>query len=255
VTEYRAYLVFEAPTATNLRQFLIKKTWAPTTKFTALVTIIAEMTRRGTPVMGDTKGLVRQFKKELYAYRPLRAQLATLPEVEAMMLTTENPELIALLGLMWTAAARLTSIASLRPTDVKMSTSDSTSVRLLAMTFREGKTILSTRPYTIHTQIPSRVASAIEHLQASASTRLFPRTPAAYYKALRPILQRHSLTIKSLRRGALTALAIAGVSPEQLLLLSRHTSRAGLYAYLDDGLYAMWEATQTVQLGHMLWTQ
>jgi integrase len=202
---------------------------------------------------------VRELKKELYAYKPQRAELATLPEIQAMITQTDSDEIRALIGLMWSSAARLTSITSLRKSDVLIASgTDEPSLQsaIMTMTFRQGKTILATRPYTIHVDVPIQVARAVQVLKTRTMEehgKLFKKKPDTYYKELRPTLQRFLLTIRSLRRGALATLAMANVPPEQLLLLSRHKSKEGLYTYLDDGLYAFWEGQQTLQLSNKLW--
>jgi hypothetical protein len=86
-----------------------------------------------------------------------------------------------------------------------------------------------------HTEVKEDLPKCGEHVLQQAATKA------------------QGLTVRSIRRGALTLLALADYAPEEIRLLSRRTTDKGLYAYLDDGLYALWEHKRTVHLAKALW--
>jgi hypothetical protein len=137
-------LVLERPTPSSLLEFLNSRPWKPTTKFTAAVTIIEELRRRQTPMTGDTAGLVRLLKQQLLAFKPSRAVMATTDDVTAIVKSAPTTELKALVILLFSFAARLTSIIKVVRNDIHLHLLPAQEGGLLTVTFRAGKTIIST---------------------------------------------------------------------------------------------------------------
>ena len=242
------------PTADLLATFCNQQWQLPSTRFTNLVTIVAECRRRGIAISGDIKGLTREQRIISLADKPQRATPALTPAVLRIADSLWDrglKEASVLSLLMWGAAARLTSFLRLRRDDVRDITINNNSpFSSGSITFRTGKTITATGPYTVRISAPTR---AWEWLQEQTATLLFTRTPDFYYRLLGPFLRQEGIEVRSYRRGALQTLAREGQDPSDILLMSRHTDVTGLYQYLDDGLHAAWETTKQEYLSTRVW--
>lgn len=203
--------------------------WSDGTRLSYVTTLIAEMKRRGVTTTGDVKGICRAAKLALMAHVPDKAVPITRDEVMEIVRTLPDDELATTLCLMWKTASRLTSITQLYASDVV------TDGRIVRMTFRRGKTIISTGPYTLWAEIEvPRVHEWIRRRQSTKPGTLLTRTAEQLYKPIHEALGQQYGT-RSLRRGALIAIAATGVEPKDLRLISRHTTDKGLYTYLDYG--------------------
>lgn len=231
------------PTVLN---FLESQPWAASTKLTAATTLISHARRKNTPIPGDAKGLIRQLKLETIHHCPNRSRPFTLKELNSKLTKATDSELTSLLATTWAFAARLTSIISLQAADISMQAFNEQYTTIIA-TFRSGKTILATGPYTIKTLIPTIYANFI----ASKRGPVWTKPPETYYNRLKPIIR--PFHVRSIRRGALQALARANIEPQQILLFSRHTTVSALYRYLDDGQVAIWEQNKTEDMASVLW--
>jgi len=232
--------------AKELLTFLQNKRWKPSTKFSHAVTIIAELKRRSQPLKGDVNGLLRELKLEMIKTKPNRVTPIDGKSLANILTRTNDLEIATLICLTWAFAARLTSIIGLTRTDCEFHQIAPQWTSLRA-TFRSGKTISTTGPYSIRTQIPTIYANWI----LSQPMQIFRRTTEQYYAACTRAL--NPFTVRSIRRGALQQLA-QEFEPEQLLLFSRHTRIKGLYAYLDDGANAHWELNKMTTMAQHLWT-
>ena len=221
------------------------------TRHTNVVTLIADARRRDQPIPGDSAGYVRELQKQLLYHKPTRAETFDPKVIHCILRLISIPEDRHLITLMWGSAHRLTSFLLLRRSDINELTQLTDSLWAATFTFRTGKTIISTGPYSIRIAFPADTARWIQ--QFSGDAVLWTSTAEVYYRRLRPALHAHGVTIKSIRRAALQHLALQREHPEQLLLLSRHTQVRGLYAYLNDGRFATWETDKQQQMSTKLW--
>ena len=137
-----------------------------------------------------------------------------------------------------------------------MIASESSSTRVATITFVEGKTLKSTGPYTLHVTVPIDIATEVQTL---ITTRLLKKARYLFCAAGKAMVSKElkalGLEMRSTRRGALQTLAAAGLPPQEILLFSRHKDIHGLYAYLDDGKMARWEAAKTLPASCLLQQQ
>ncbi len=106
----------------------------------------------------------------------------------------------------------------------------------LAVQFRKGKSVIARGPYTVHTTVPDWAAPMFTTwLAAKRKGLLFPKVTGEELKnALRRV--HRSYEQRSIRRGSLQAMSLAGCSDEDLLLYSGHTNLKTLRRYLDWGM-------------------
>jgi hypothetical protein len=218
----------EALTATVLREWGLR--YSVGTRHSYLVTVVAELKRRGTTISGDVPGVVREAKLELMAHPPTQAKPLTSAEVQRILQRCQDLELYAVTELMWKTASRLTSITQLMTRDVKELSSDSNTV---SMTFRRGKTILASGPYTLWARVSSETLRYIRSQREHGLEQLFQRTAQQLYAPMRRLLQGYQ--VRSFRRGAVQQMAATDVTLEQLRLVTRHVSDQSLYRYLNFG--------------------
>lgn len=215
-------------------------------------------------LLARTLGMVKKFAPQLGVPPPafyaemarfsalmrkegvLRARPATLEQVAAIcsrLRDRKRPRAALFLTLMWVSAGRGTSVLNLQKRHLHVNAIPSPNPNLssVSMTYVEGKTVKHTGPYTLHVLLPPQLTDELVALQTkkSTSTKMFSRADMSLVAAE---LKADGLEMRSTRRGALQALARAGASPQEILLFSRHKDTQGLYAYLDDGLQATWEA-------------
>lgn len=234
-------------TANNLLNFLARKKWKPSTQLSNAQTILGTIRRTGGTTTGDVQGALRLLKKISLEHGPARATPMTPQTFVRVFQNTPTLETKTLLALAWACAARLSSITALRRDNVYL-TQISPNMCSAKIIFRTGKTILTTGPYTIKTFIPTYLANWI----LQQPNQIFQKEIRQYYSLLKKPLAQENLCIRSVRRGALQHLSTS-FSPEQILLLSRHTSVKGLYAYLDDGAQAHWEHKILSTMTATLW--
>jgi hypothetical protein len=186
----------------------------------------------------------------------LRSQNFDLPELtppamEAIAMSLP-PDQRAFLRLMYVSAQRMTSILNLRSRDAFTIFPAPPKWQLshvcLSLRFREGKTIKSTGPYTIHVLFPVMDYQVLL-LHEEFIFGQFRRQTA---KAVSAALRRAGHDVRQCRRGSLRFLARNGATVEQLLLLSRHTSPRMLYQYLGAGLHLEHEMMTMVQMSENL---
>ena len=111
----------------------------------------------------------------------------------------------------------------------------------MAVQFREGKGVLLRDLYTVHTSIPLSLAQELsQYMQTLGPDEyLIPQRPGLNWTARMPRMLAAvrridpSLSLRSLRRGSLQAMAMAGVSVDTLLTYSGHTTQRMLMRYLD----------------------
>lgn len=215
----------------------------PRSRLTYVTTVIAALHRRNIPTT-HAQAVVREIKLRHLLEAPMRAVPATIADM-AHVSSWHDQELKALLDLCWSFAARMTSITQLQMTDLAIRGNH------LRATFRAGKTITSTGPYTITAVVDKQTIAYLCDIQEHTRRYPFPMPIDTYYRRSRKVLAPLGLQVRSLRRGALQLLATT-TPPQDLLLLSRHTSIKSLYSYLDDGKFAHWEHAKLLQLTSLL---
>lgn len=120
----------------------------------------------------------------------------------------------------------------------------------LVIKFVEGKVIGIIGPYSLHLPMDNQFTKQVwDYVKNRKSTYLFCE-PAARDKAgeqiklalrrINPILEQ-----RSIRRGALTTLAMEGLPLSDLIHLSRHRDVSMLLRYLNWGMYALGLARQS----------
>lgn len=220
-----------------------KKAWAPTTSWKYLVDIqgalrLLPMYRQDAPsIMLKHDVLWNQAVKgariaatEHSPNQPVAATYDKLcAAIENCTNTRNAAQIRCILILGWSAAARLGCIRQLQVNDLEFEGKN------LHITFRRGKSVRARKThYTVTTSINN--PAWLKELKAYLRTRdkwLFPQNLSE--PALRKPLKEAGLEQRSLRRGALQAMAATGVTPPILMNFSGHSNETMLNRYLDFG--------------------
>ena len=213
------------------------------TRLSYLTTVVAELRRRQVPISGDVTGVIREAKIALMAHHPRQATPLTPDTVAEVLLRTTNDEHYAIMMLMWKTASRLTSITQLETVDVTPLKDRPDVVRML---FRRGKTILSTGPYTLWAEVDDRTLRYIKSRRTQQEQWLCTKRAEQLCGPLGVILREFQ--IRSFRRGALQQIASIDVTPDDLRIISRHTTNQSLYRYLDHGSASKYEQNTVLNL-------
>lgn len=237
-------------TATIIMQWISRRNWAPTTKLSHFATLTKTLSLNKISIQGDIQGCIRQLK-----ISALASDIQRVPPLTTTMLNTTlqklnnntQMEIRVLIELSWTFAARLTSITALTRNVINIQPHD-TIMSKIRVTFRTGKTITATGVYTITALLPNSSANWI----MQQPMKIFNKHIEHYYKKIRAAIS--PFKVRSIRRGALQHLARQRISPEKLLLISRHKTMESLYKYLDDGIEAIWEQEEVFNMTKLLWT-
>ena len=160
--------------------------------------------------------------------KPVQPRPATAKEVFQAIEKTKDDAIATALLLGWLTASRLGCILQLKKEDIM------TSKESLTITFRRGKGVRASGPYTVHTApLPNQFRDRWEKYFASRSTALFPRrlTGASLRVALREVSPE--LEQRSIRRGALQLMASNNTDEETLMRFSGHRRVDTLRRYLN----------------------
>jgi hypothetical protein len=160
---------------------------------------------------------------------------------------------------MYVMAARSTSIMQIQWQDVFVDKHRGLArgemETMLSVRFRAGKTIRTTGAYTLHTVMPTPLVEQLCMLQHDQGY-LFGRDRRRIAQAVSLALRTHGADVRQCRRGCLRHLAAQGVAPEDLLLLSRHTTTEALYRYVGAGLHLRREAQTMIEMAkHLQFTE
>jgi hypothetical protein len=123
----------------------------------------------------------------------------------------------------------------------------------VSVKFVEGKGVTIRGPYTVHTYCPR------QWLQHLSTRKGDPVVPPLIREAVRAQTLRQmkylnpSLEARSVRRGALQALAMTGATDETLLSFSGHKSAQMLYRYLDWGSRRLKGSREGFEAGRAVW--
>lgn len=145
-----------------------------------------------------------------------------------------NPRVALLLQTAWAFAGRIGDIRQILPGDVRIGAAHEAGF-VTTVTLRAGKCVGIHGPQTLHAVIPTAVAKNLQNLirELKPDEPLFTKNDQARLSRATRTL---GLTLRSVRRGALTLLANSGVSEADLLLLSQHRSVDTLLRYLNWGV-------------------
>eukprot|EP00760_Papus_ankaliazontas_P016540 PhM_4_TR16807/c1_g1_i2/m.52058 len=180
-----------------------------------------------------------QRQARVESTQPLRARPITHTEYTDLARQLGHPAR-ALLVASWWFAARTGDVRRLKPCNlnVDLQLVDEHGFVPAAALFTEGKGARFWGPYTIHTRLPLAEAKVLVEIRRDAieqsNTYLFSTASQTAISKLIRLLPDASL--RSIRRGALTWFAQAGVSDDHLQLLSGHQRRDTLLRYLEWGL-------------------
>jgi integrase len=145
----------------------------------------------------------------------------------------------AMLVLQWCLAARVSDVIPLRRENIVYKKD----TRSLTVTIDAGKTMAKVQPYTVHTEVAKEFAPILEEfleLDWKPKQHLFPfnviprSTRIARVNAALKSAQ-DDLTTRSVRRGAITAMAVAGVPIKDIMAYSGHRSEDTCKRYMSWG--------------------
>jgi len=156
------------------------------------------------------------------------------------------------LALMFRSAHRSTSILHLRRKDVKLKHHTFANDLSVTVRFRQGKTARRTDVYSVTIAITRDEIAIVTQLINAKHEYFFGALRHQYSRLVSATLKQHHFDVRSVRRGALRHLAQLGHDPEQLRLLSRHTTNAAVYQYVGAGLHLRSEAAKQLQLSKNL---
>jgi len=168
--------------------------------------------------------------------QPTHQAAATFADICVAIGSSTDPAERAYLMLLWSTCGRKGDVGKLRANDVRLTMNGPEAGRLQSF-FREGKVVHSRKQlFHQHSHVPAPWRAELhEFLTSSAhSGRLFAQRLESSNRVTELLRQaRPELNCRSVRRGALQAMAEAKVDEQDLLLLSNHSNVATLRRYLD----------------------
>lgn len=243
-SEVRERRLTEAPLPTAIVEILsamrAEKRWQWSTMATKLGTVqgalkLLPLYTRKMPSVALAEAPVwtqalKAVTRKANAEAGFQPKPATETDVERIARQAELPvSLRAAVLLAWLTAARCGCVLQLRKENVTL-TDDALTVQ-----FRRGKGVLCRGPYTVHTAVPREHLPVLQ--AALASQTFLSGVKGADIKEALRAGGDSALEQRSLRRGALHALASAGVPEDELLQFSGHTCQRTLRRYLDWGKF------------------
>lgn len=223
--------------------------WLPTTTVVKMANAHGALRLLPLYVEGELPVLMRESVIWMQAMKAVAKSAKQMPPQqptaakwsEIVTAIKEEPAVPVRMALLttWLAFGRGGDVLLLKPSDVVMTSRESAKgvSEGMAVSFWKGKTVKTRGSYTVFTQRPP--AEYLREFEAyvesmRASPYLFKGVTGAQIKvALRranPLLEQ-----RSLRRGALQAVAATGVSDTEMLHYSGHTNVAMLRRYLNFG--------------------
>lgn len=237
-----------------------RKGWSPATTAKHLATIAGALRR--LPMYANEKAIIlAQEQTWLDASKgarlncntvlPKQATPATLTDITATVPRLSRLEDKVAIIIAWTSTARLGDVLQLTASDVVLTESK------MELSFRRGKRARFSGPYTVATTLSPAWAKEVKTLLAAKRPGefLFPfptlsarlRGQAEIMERARQVSGSESMESRSLRRGALQTLALAGTDEQTLMLFSGHSRPATLMRYLDFGSKASSRKTKTTE--------
>lgn len=189
----------------------------------------------------------RTLQMEAKEERPTQALPATWPMIQDAIGKASSTTVKVAILLCWLTAARVGCVLQLAVGDI------TTSAAGVSITFRHGKGVKARGPYTVHTvPIPKEYRKLWSQYLATRHTRLFSlglkgSTIKDTLRAAHPQLEQ-----RSIRRGALQAMANNNASEETLMRFSGHTNVTTLRRYLNWNLVNSKVQKEMVEVGKNL---
>ena len=238
-----------------IQETATRRRWSPSTTLTFIGQLKGVILRvpqlRSVVENHIIKDMTRELQKKDHATGLTRPVLpAKTDQIKEMILHLRglNQKDAALfLTICWATAQRPRDVLKLQARHV------STNGNEMTATLVEGKGVSArNRPYTVRAFIPW-----VGHLNAilrSGQNKVFasdkPMTQAR--EAMRNVAKH--LEWRSVRRGALTTMALAGASQDTLMAMSGHTRPQTLMRYLDWGKSFTHQLKRTLAASRDLWS-
>jgi hypothetical protein len=227
-------LKMHAAAAGALRQFALYRSGAPQLLLHLCPVWKASMTT-----------LAGQARRQL----PKQSRPATRAEVQqAIAMEPSLPVRVALI-LAWAAAGRTGDIQKLTKSTTFLAPNGQVTI-----TYTAGKTVSARGPYSITTAaLRPADATLVQRWLDTRHHMLFPQAES-FGAAIKVALRRVNplLECRSLRRGALQAMALNGTPEATLLEFSGHTTTKMLRTYLGWGTLLSGVKLQTAEAGAVL---
>jgi len=233
-------------------------TWATTRRLMATAIKACELTELYVPsipafrVLNDVDFRMslsyvdKQLKQETPDF-PKPAIFEKILEAVATGCATQQEAAATMLAMDWINAGRLPDTKRLRVRSILLCPTNPTMA--MAIQWTECKVVeLGGNPYTTHpaTGVFHEVIARYlkERVRAPKDEFLFPERDKVFQQAVQ-LMKRvdPQLTDRSIRRGALQAMADNGVPDNILLQFSQHTSLKMLHRYLAWGFHGLLRAT------------
>ena len=158
-----------------------------------------------------------------------RTPHAMTPEIFEHTLAAETrPQHRAALQLMFFTSGRVGCVLLLQKEDITFNSDTS-----ITVTFRRGKGVKARGPYTVHGPRLHHHLAELRNFVATSPRRLFTIKPEQMLETFR--LHDRRMEARSVRRGSLQTMSLAGVPLETLILYSGHTNEKTLLRYLGWG--------------------
>jgi hypothetical protein len=197
----------------------------------------------------EYKRILKAIEAKQYRERPKFAHPATPEEVAETIERLKNrirsmdserhkilrDQLTAetrFLALWWLTACRPACLMKLEKENIEKSYDTTAKRRALSVTFTSHKTIASPPPYTVHTWEKWPELFVLKEIPEG---RVFPDPNTSRRVTLHLKETNVLLEARSIRRGALIAMAMNNVDTKTLREFSRHTTDGMLMRYLDWG--------------------
>ena len=226
-----------------------EKRWLPTTMVVKMATAHGALRLLPLYAEGELPVLMRESPLWMSAMKaaakmakqhpPTQPTAATWKEVETAISKEEDTAVRMALLLTWLTCGRGGDVLLLKPGNVELTDRETKdgAVKMMSVGFWKGKTVKTRGSYTVFTQPPP--PKLLEewnayHKSVGDQNYLFKGVKGAQIKdALRRANPK--LEQRSLRRGAIQALAATGLKDEELLHYSGHTNVTMLRRYLNFG--------------------
>jgi integrase len=222
-----------------------QRSWCPSTWEKTLGSTMGAMARLSEyttsvvdlPLNGTSqfKDALRAASRQVTEWEHKPPPPATLEQV-VRVVAAAPAHVKAQILLAWLTAARVGCILQLKASDVTWDGSN------LTVQFRRGKGARVRGPYTVFSTCSNpewgaTLTAALSNRQGFLWPFLSPKARSEAGRQITLALRQldPALEQRSLRRGALQAMAAAGASDQQMLTYSGHTNVAMLHRYLDWG--------------------
>lgn len=205
---------------------------------------LANIKLRMTGVWTDA---MRLWSKQVNVQEKNQSQPLQAERVEAMieqLLQNRQRSAAMLLVVSWSHAARVRNTLTLKPVNFK--TGDKDKNQHQSITWTNAKTTAKVGPYTTFSTY-----GAYQYLVQECIEQGCPWTTRDAL-AIRKLLD-DGMDLRSIRRGALQAMAAQKTPPEVLRTFSGHASEKSLLIYLGHGVKADYRRDPAAQASHFLW--